>query len=59
MVTDFVTPVQERTQELLDDPAQLDQLLAVGAEKARAVAGADAGRRSTTGSGSSRPGPRS
>ena len=31
-------PVRERTLELLDDPAELDRLLAVGAAKARAVA---------------------
>ncbi len=38
VVADFVTPVQQRTRGYLDDPAQLDKLLAVGAEKARAVA---------------------
>ncbi len=38
MVADFVTPIQERTRTYLDDPAQLDKLLAVGAEKARSVA---------------------
>jgi tryptophanyl-tRNA synthetase len=37
VVTAFVRPVQERTRTYLDDPAQLDKLLAVGAEKARAV----------------------
>jgi tryptophanyl-tRNA synthetase len=37
IVTGFVRPVQERTRAYLDDPAQLDKLLAVGAEKARAV----------------------
>lgn len=31
-------PVRDRTLELLDDPAELDRLLAVGAAKARAVA---------------------
>ena len=40
MVVDFVRPIQERTRAYLDDPAQLDKLLAVGAEKARAVAAA-------------------
>ena len=38
MVVEFVEPIQERTRAYLDDPAQLDKLLAIGAEKARAVA---------------------
>ncbi|MDG4807802.1 tryptophan--tRNA ligase [Micromonospora sp. WMMD1120] len=38
VVADFVRPIQERTRGYLDDPAQLDKLLAAGAEKARAVA---------------------
>jgi len=38
VVADFVTPIQQRTRGYLDDPAQLDKLLAIGAEKARAVA---------------------
>jgi tryptophanyl-tRNA synthetase len=38
VVADAVRPIQERTRTFLDDPAQLDKLLAVGAEKARAVA---------------------
>ncbi|MDQ7910013.1 tryptophan--tRNA ligase [Phytohabitans sp. ZYX-F-186] len=38
VVVEFVKPVQERTRAYLDDPAQLDKLLAIGAEKARAVA---------------------
>ena len=38
VVADFVRPVQERTKGYLDDPAQLDKLLGIGAEKARAVA---------------------
>jgi tryptophanyl-tRNA synthetase len=38
VVTGIVTPIQERTRVFLDDPAQLDKLLAVGADKARAVA---------------------
>jgi tryptophanyl-tRNA synthetase len=37
VVVEFVRPVQERTKAYLDDPAQLDKLLAVGAEKARSV----------------------
>ncbi len=32
-------PLQQRQRELLDDPAELDRLLARGAQKARAVAG--------------------
>jgi tryptophanyl-tRNA synthetase len=38
VVVEFVRPVQERTRAYLDDPVQLDKLLAIGAEKARAVA---------------------
>ncbi|MEO3775422.1 tryptophan--tRNA ligase [Micromonospora sp. B11E3] len=38
VVREFVAPIQERTRTYLDDPAQLDKLLAAGAEKARAVA---------------------
>jgi len=38
VVADFVAPIQQRTKEYLDDPAELDKVLAVGAEKARAVA---------------------
>ena len=38
VVTDFVRPIQERTKSYLDDPAQLDKLLGLGAEKARSVA---------------------
>ena len=40
VVREFVTPIQERTRAYLDDPAQLDKLLAHGAEKARSVAAA-------------------
>jgi tryptophanyl-tRNA synthetase len=40
VVTDFVTPVRARTQELLDDPAELERVLAAGAARAREVAGA-------------------
>ncbi|MBX6748126.1 MAG: tryptophan--tRNA ligase [Micromonosporaceae bacterium] len=40
VVADFVAPIQARTKSYLDDPAQLDKLLAIGAEKARAVASA-------------------
>ncbi|MFE6055748.1 tryptophan--tRNA ligase [Kitasatospora sp. NPDC056446] len=38
LFTDWVTPFQERTRSFLDDPAELDRVLADGAEKARAVA---------------------
>ncbi len=38
VVTAFVVPIQQRTRALLDEPAHLDKLLAVGAEKAEAVA---------------------
>jgi tryptophanyl-tRNA synthetase len=37
VVVDFIRPIQQRTMAYLDDPVQLDKLLAVGAEKARAV----------------------
>ena len=37
MVVEFVKPIQERTRAYLDDPGHLDKVLAVGAEKARAV----------------------
>ncbi|MDG4768051.1 tryptophan--tRNA ligase [Solwaraspora sp. WMMD406] len=40
VVTSFVRPIQERTNGYLDDPAQLDKMLAIGAEKARTVAAA-------------------
>jgi tryptophanyl-tRNA synthetase len=35
----FAQPFAARTRELLDDPAELDRILARGAERARAVAG--------------------
>jgi tryptophanyl-tRNA synthetase len=38
VVTDVLTPVRERTQELLDDPAELQRVLAQGAARAREVA---------------------
>jgi tryptophanyl-tRNA synthetase len=38
VVVEVLRPVQERTRAYLDDPAQLDKLLAIGAEKARSVA---------------------
>ncbi len=38
VVGEFVTPIQERTRKYLDNPAELDEVLAVGAHKARSVA---------------------
>jgi tryptophanyl-tRNA synthetase len=38
LVEDFVTPFRDRTFELLDDPAELDSVLAEGAERAGDVA---------------------
>jgi tryptophanyl-tRNA synthetase len=38
VVVDFVTPVRQRTQELLDDLAELERTLAGGAARAREVA---------------------
>jgi tryptophanyl-tRNA synthetase len=38
VVADFVAPVRARTQQLLDDRAELERLLARGAERAREVA---------------------
>ena len=38
VVADFVAPIQQRTRGYMDDPAQLDKLLSIGAEKARSVA---------------------
>ena len=38
IVTEWVTPFRARTQEYLDDPAELDAILAKGAAKARSVA---------------------
>ncbi len=37
-VLEVVTPYRQRVRELLDDPAELDGILASGAERARAVA---------------------
>jgi tryptophanyl-tRNA synthetase len=38
MFAEFVTPIQERVQGYLDDPAELDKILAAGASRAREVA---------------------
>jgi tryptophanyl-tRNA synthetase len=37
-VTDFVTPLRTRVREYLDDPAELDAILAAGSRRARQVA---------------------
>src|SRR5215212_8545912 len=37
VVAEFVKPIQERTRTFLEDPGYLDKVLAVGADKARAV----------------------
>ena len=39
VVTEFVTPIRERVRHYLDDPAELDRVLARGAARAREVAG--------------------
>lgn len=38
VVIEEINPVRERYNELMQDPAELDRLLAIGAEQARAVA---------------------
>ena len=38
VVTEVLGPIRQRTQELLDDPAELERILAAGAESARGVA---------------------
>jgi tryptophanyl-tRNA synthetase len=38
VVTDALAPIRSRTQELLDDAAELERILAAGAERARQVA---------------------
>jgi tryptophanyl-tRNA synthetase len=40
VVVDFVTPIQRQVADYLDDPAALDAVLALGAARARSVAGA-------------------
>src|SRR3954447_17213967 len=37
IVVEFVKPIQQRTRAYLEDPGHLDKVLAVGADKARAV----------------------
>ena len=43
-VIDYVTPIKTRVDELLADPAELQAILATGAERAREVAGATLAR---------------
>ncbi len=38
VVIEEIRPIRERYRQLMDDPAELDRLLAIGAEQARAVA---------------------
>ncbi|WP_227984169.1 tryptophan--tRNA ligase [Nocardia spumae] len=38
-LTEFVTPLQAKVQEYLDDQSELDRILASGAERAREIAG--------------------
>jgi hypothetical protein len=38
VVTESLAPIRQRTQELLDDPAELERVLAAGAARAREVA---------------------
>jgi tryptophanyl-tRNA synthetase len=44
IVVDLATPYRDRTNELLADPAELDRILAEGAERARDVASATLAR---------------
>ena len=39
VVIEELTPIRERHEQLMRDPAELDRLLAIGAEQARAYAG--------------------
>jgi tryptophanyl-tRNA synthetase len=39
VMIEALRPIRERYQELISDPAELDRILAVGAERARSVAG--------------------
>ena len=44
VVLEVLTPFRKRTLELLDDPAELDRLLAEGADRARAISSRTLGR---------------
>ncbi|MEO6867888.1 MAG: tryptophan--tRNA ligase [Gaiellales bacterium] len=43
-VAEYLTPIRERYNELITDPAELDRILARGAERAREVSGATLAR---------------
>ena len=45
VVAEHLTPIRDRANELLDDPAELDRLLALGADKAREIASVTLQRR--------------
>ncbi|MCY0904880.1 tryptophan--tRNA ligase [Arthrobacter sp. H14-L1] len=44
VMVEFLTPLRDRTNELLADPAELDRLLAGGARRAREIASVTLGR---------------
>ena len=44
VVVGFTAPLRERVQAYLDDPAELDRVLAAGSHRAREVAGATLAR---------------
>ncbi|QCO97439.1 tryptophan--tRNA ligase [Arthrobacter sp. 24S4-2] len=44
VMVDFITPLRDRTNELMADPAELDRLLARGAERAREIASVTLGQ---------------
>lgn len=39
VLVEFITPIQAQVKSYLDDPAELDKILSLGAERAREVAG--------------------
>jgi tryptophanyl-tRNA synthetase len=44
VLVEFITPLRDRTNELMADPAELDRLLAHGAERAREIASVTLGQ---------------
>ncbi|MGM9473968.1 tryptophan--tRNA ligase [Pseudarthrobacter sp. YS3] len=44
VMVEFITPLRNRTNELMADPAELDRLLAQGAERAREIASVTLGK---------------
>lgn len=44
MVVGVLGPIRERAMQLLDDPAELDRILADGAERVRPIASATLAR---------------